>query len=357
MHAVIMAGGVGTRFWPRSRRRRPKQLLPIAGSASMIRLTVDRVRPLLEPDAILVVTNAEQADAIRDELPELPPENVLVEPCGRNTAPCIGLAAAVLKARGADHETMVVLPADHVVASPDAFRTVLRAGDALLGQQDVLLTLGIQPSRPETGYGYIHMGDDTTRVGEQTFRRVQRFVEKPELAVARRLVADGQHLWNSGMFVWRVDRIRRELRRHVPNLEPGLDRLETAYGTSRWEARLNDAYSGFPSISIDYGVLEKAAEVWVAPVDIGWSDVGSWASLAELRDADAEGNVLSEGSVAVDARNTIVEAGERTVVLLGVSDLIVVDAGDAVLVCHRDRAQQVGEIPGELRRRGKESLT
>ena len=357
MHAVIMAGGVGTRFWPRSRKRRPKQLLPIAGAASMIRLTVERLRSRIDPQAILVVTQADQADAMRRELPEVPPENVLVEPCGRNTAPCIGLAAAVMRARGAGQQTMWVLPADHVVREVDTFRAVLGAGDALVVAQDRLVTLGIRPSRPETGYGYIQMGAESTVVDGQRFGRVTRFVEKPDLAVARELVTDARYLWNSGMFAWRADRIRSELDRHVPELAVGLDVLEAAYGTPDWEARLNEAYPSFPSISIDYGVLERATDVWVAPVEFGWSDVGSWASLAELREADVHGNVLSAGSVALDAQRTIVEAGERTVVVLGVSDLIVVDAGDAVLVCHRDRAQQVGKIPAELQRRGKESLT
>jgi len=357
MYAVIMAGGVGTRFWPRSRKRRPKQLLPIAGPASMLRLTIDRLRPLLEPDAILVVTNADQVQAIRAELPELPPENVLVEPCGRNTAPCIGLAAAVLQARGAADETMLVLPADHVVRHAEAFRAALQASDAWLRQRDVLLTLGIRPQRPETGYGYIRAGAETLEVDGQRFQPVERFVEKPALEVARGFVADGQHLWNSGMFAWRVRRIRDELERFVPELAAGLAGLEAAYGTSQWQRRLNEAYDDFPNVSIDYGVLEKASAVWVAPVDLGWSDVGSWASLAELRAADANGNVVTEGCVALEAHGNIVEAGERTVVLLGVKDLIVVDAGDAILVCPRDRAQQVGTIPAELQRRGKESLT
>jgi mannose-1-phosphate guanylyltransferase len=323
----------------------------------MIRLTMERLRPLVEPAATLVVTTADQVDAIRAELPDVPADNVLVEPAGRNTAPCIGLAAAVLQARGAGEETMLVLPADHVIRHEEGFRSALTASDALLHGRDVLLTLGVRPHRPETGYGYIEVHTDSVEVGGQRFHRVARFIEKPQLEVAGQLVADGQHLWNSGMFAWRVDRIRSELERCLPELAAGLSALEAAHGTREWDARLNEAYAGFPNISIDYGVLEKAADVWVAPVDIGWSDVGSWASLAELRDADADGNVIPEGCVALDAQRNIIEAGDRAVVLLGVTDLIVVDAGDAVLVCHRDRAQQVGTIPLELRQRGLENLT
>jgi mannose-1-phosphate guanylyltransferase len=357
MQAVIMAGGVGTRFWPRSRRTRPKQLLPIAGPASMIRLTVDRLRPLLGPDAVWVVTGAAQAAGVRGELPELAPEHVLVEPLGRNTAPCIGMAAAVLQARGLGDEPMLVLASDHVIAAEQRFREALAACAALLGEEDRLLTLGIRPTRPETGYGYIRRGEVRRTVDGQRFDVVQRFVEKPDAETAVRLVQDGRHLWNSGMFVWRTSRILAELERHLPEIAPGLARLGAAWGTAGWEARLKDEYAAFPSISIDYAVMEKAADVWVAEVDIGWSDVGSWASLPELRGTDADGNVLPDGSFGIESRRNIVESGGKTVVLLGVSDLIVVDEPDALLVCHRDRAQQVGKIPDRLREAGKESLT
>jgi len=357
MHAVVMAGGVGTRFWPRSRRARPKQLLPIASGSSMLRLTVDRLLPLLPLERLLVVTGTAQAEGVRREIPDLPADNLLVEPVGRNTAPCIGLAAAVLRARGAAQESMVVLAADHVIAAEERFRAALGACDEFVRRDDHLLTLGIRPTRAETGYGYIRAGAAAFEVAGQVFHPVERFVEKPDAATARRLFEAGGHLWNSGMFVWRVQRILDELERHVPPLGAGLRRLEAAWGTSGWQARLNDEYLAFPSVSIDYAVMEKAADIWVAAVDIGWSDVGSWASLPELRGTDPEGNVLPAGSLALQARGNIVEANGKTVVLLGVSDLIVVDEPDALLVCHRDQAQQVGEIPERLRRAGRESLT
>lgn len=357
MHAVIMAGGAGTRFWPRSRTRRPKQLLAIAGARSMIRSTYERLLPLVPPERILVVTRGEQELAVRAELPELPAANVLVEPSGRNTAPCIGLAAAVLLARGAATDTMVVLPADHAIAREDEFRAVLADGERLLQHHDVLLTLGMRPRHPETGYGYLRCGALAATAGDRRFHRVERFVEKPDLQTATALVADGRHLWNSGMFLWRVGRIRAELARHLPALVPGLERLQSAYGTAAWRAVLESAYDAFPSISIDYGVMEKAADVWVTSVDLGWNDVGSWASLADLRPHDDAGNVLPAEAMAVDARRNIVEGCGRAVVLVGVADLIVVDAEDALLVCHRDRAQDVGKIPERLRQRGQDSLT
>jgi len=357
MHAVLMAGGVGTRFWPRSRRARPKQLLPIAGDASMIRLTVDRLRPLVPVDRVWVVTGAEQAAGVRAELPELAPDHVLVEPVGRNTAPCIGVAAAVLAAQGAGDDAMIVLASDHVIRAEDRFRDALQACDRFLADHDRLLTLGIRPTRPETGYGYIRRGDRGLVCDGQRFDVVDRFVEKPDLETAQRLVADGRHLWNSGMFVWRPRRILGELATHLPDVAALLPDLGRAFGTPDWEARLAAAYAAFPSISIDYAVMEKAADVWVAEVDIGWSDVGSWATLPELRAADADGNVLPPGGLAIDAARNIVDSRGRTVVLLGVSDLIVVDEPDALLVCHRDRAQQVGTIPERLRRAGKDALT
>jgi mannose-1-phosphate guanylyltransferase len=252
---------------------------------------------------------------------------------------------------------MVVLPADHAIAQEEAFRDVLQAGEKLLAQHDVLLTLGIEPRHPETGYGYIRRGAEATRLGPWSFHQVERFVEKPDLETARELLADGRHLWNSGMFLWRVGRIRAELERHVPEMAPLLERLQGAHGTTAWKAELEDSYARFPSLSIDYGVMEKAADVWVAPVDLGWSDVGSWASVAALRQKDAEGNVVPPTGLAVESQDNLVEGRGRPVVLLGVSDLVIVDAEDALLVCHRDRAQEVGKIPDWLRRRGQDSLT
>ena len=357
MHVVVLAGGVGTRFWPRSRRRRPKQLLPITGPDSMLRSTVARIGALVPPDHTWVVTGAEQSEGVREELPELPADHILVEPLGRNTAPCIGLAARVLSAFGAAEEPMLVLPADHAIAAEERFRSVLQASASFLDQHDALLTLGIRPTRPETGYGYIRRGTPSHTWAGWRFDRVESFLEKPNVETARALVADGLHLWNSGMFLWTPRRILAELDHYVPALTPGLDRLGAAWGTSEWPARLQAEYAAFPSISIDYAVMEKAAEVWVAEVDIGWNDVGSWASLPELRGVDADENVLPAGSFAIDAQRNIVEASGKTVVLLGVSDLVVVDSPDALLVCRRDLAQRVGQIPERLRNEGLESLT
>jgi mannose-1-phosphate guanylyltransferase len=357
MYAVIMAGGVGTRFWPRSRRKRPKQLLPISSSDSMIRLTVDRLMPLLSAQQILVVTGHEQADAIRAELPEIPVDNILVEPMGRNTAPCIGLAAQVLHKRGAGDETMVVLAADHVILQTEEFRSVLQACDTLLSKDDRLLTLGIKPHRPETGYGYIRKGAQAAEAAGRQFFAVERFLEKPDAETAKELVADGNHLWNSGMFLWRVDRILAELTEHLPKIAAGLQKIEAAWGTPEQDSRLESEYGAFEAISIDYGVMERASQVTVLEVDFGWSDVGSWASLTELRQEDGAGNILPEDGIAMDSSRNIVEVQGKTVVLLGVQDLIVVEEGDALLVCHRDCAQQVGKIPAKLRELGKLSLT
>jgi mannose-1-phosphate guanylyltransferase len=244
-----------------------------------------------------------------------------------------------------------------VIQDESGFRDVLGACSTHLAAHDHLLTLGVRPTRPETGYGYIRRAEAGSETAGRRFHRVERFVEKPDLDTARRLVADGRHLWNSGMFLWRTRRILAELERHLPEVAARLASLGAAWGTPAWGERLNEAYAGFPSISIDYAVMEKASDVWVVEVDIGWSDVGSWASLPELRAADTDGNVLPPGGLAIDARRNIVEVRGKTVVLLGVSDLVVVDEPDALLVCHRDQAQQVGKIPERLRQAGKKELT
>jgi mannose-1-phosphate guanylyltransferase len=252
---------------------------------------------------------------------------------------------------------MVVLAADHVIRAQERFLEVLRACDAHLRVHDRLLTLGIPPTRPETGYGYIRRGTEWHEFGGQKFFAVERFVEKPDAATAQQMVSSGRHLWNSGMFAWRAERILAEIGQHAPAVAAALAPLGHCWGTAAWAERFQAAYADCPSISIDYGVMEKATGVWVAEVDIGWSDVGSWASLPELRDVDSAGNVLPAGALALDAARNVVEVNGKTVVLLGVSDLIVVDEADALLICHRDRAQHVGQIPARLRAAGKDSLT
>lgn len=340
-----MAGGSGTRFWPRSRTRVPKQLLPIVGRRSLLAETLARVRPLVAPRSTWVVTASSHATAVRRESRGVPRGHVLVEPQGRNTAAAIALAALRIGAVAPDG-VMAVLPADHAVGDPARFRETLDRALTLAATTDRLVTIGVPPTYPETGYGYIQVGD-LLGAAEEGMHAVARFIEKPDRARAETLIAAGDTLWNAGMFAWRVERILAELRRWLPDLmgalEPAVRR-----GTATALAR---AYRRLPAISIDHGVLERAEHVAVVRATFPWSDVGSWAAVADLwRNGDAA-NAVRGLAVLLDSAGCIVDAGSRLVALVGAKDLVVVDTPDAVLVCPTDRAQDVRLVVDELRRR------
>jgi mannose-1-phosphate guanylyltransferase len=337
-----MAGGSGTRFWPRSRARRPKQLLPIVGRRSLLADTLARIRPLIPPSHTYVVTTASHAAAVRREASGLRRTQVLVEPVGRNTAAAIALAAL----RVAAHEpaaVMVVLPADHVIGDGAAFRATLARAIETAVESDRLVTLGIAPTHPETGYGYIQVGE---RLADGV-HVVTRFLEKPDRERAAALIAGGDVLWNSGIFVWRVARILEELRRWVPEVIGPLE-VACRRGTP---AALARAYRGLPAVSIDTGVLERADRLAVVRAALPWNDVGSWAAVADLWRDGTSPNAVRGTAVMLDSRGCVVDAGARLVALLGVDDLIVVDTPDAVLVCPKARAQDVKLLVDELRRR------
>lgn len=353
MLAVIMAGGVGERFWPSSRRRRPKQLLDLTGRGSMIRLTLERLEGLSAPEETFVFTNVEQRDAILAEVAgRVPPENVIGEPALRNTAPCIGLAALVARRRLGDR-VMLVLPADHLVEPVERFRELVRRGARHVETHGDLLTFGISPTRPETGYGYVRLagpaGDD-----DAVFR-VAAFLEKPDAGRARALVDEGC-LWNSGMFMWRTDTVLDGITRHLPELGVVLGRIETALGTRALPEVLNDEYAGAPSISIDFGLMEKAENVVALRADFQWNDVGSWEFIRDAHPADEDGNVSVGNHVLIDAANNTVVSREQLVAIVGVSDVVVVEDDGAILVCRRDRVQDVKWIVAELKSRGRDDL-
>jgi mannose-1-phosphate guanylyltransferase len=332
--AVIMAGGSGTRFWPASRARRPKQLLPLGGgSSSLLAETVRRIAPVVPIERVLVVTAAALEEATRAELPDLPRENLLAEPAPRNTAPCIGWANRVIAARDPD-ALIAVLPSDHHVADEAAFVATVKRALAVAEVRD-LATIGIAPTRPDTGFGYIELGAEIG--GVEGGRDVSRFVEKPDLARAKEYVASGRFLWNGGMFFFRAGAMELAIRAHMPDLASGLDAMGD-HDVAR-------VFPTLPSISVDYGVVEKieAGKVGVVPGDFGWSDVGSWESAWELANKDANGNALPEGAVAVDAKGNLVRAA-KMVALVGVDDLVVVETDDAILVMPRKRAQDVRAV-------------
>jgi len=334
-----MAGGSGTRFWPRSRRRLPKQLLCVGGSRTLLQATADRLRGFIPVSRILVVTHRDHAAAVRRQLPDLPRANILSEPTARNTAPCLALAALEI-ARRTPAGSFVSLPADHAIADPRAFHVTLREAFIWAERGAAAVTIGIRPGAPETGYGYIRIGP---AVSARTYR-VRAFVEKPTHARARRFVASGEYVWNSGMFVWRTDVVLALLDRHLPEIMAAL-RPALARRRGRRTA-MTRAYRRLTPVSIDYGIMEKASNVLVVRGDFGWNDVGSWAALPD-------GAAREPGApvVAIDAARYVVLSPERLVALVGVDDLIVVDTPDALLICHRERAQDVRRVVKELERR------
>jgi mannose-1-phosphate guanylyltransferase len=348
-YGVIMAGGSGTRFWPLSRASRPKQFLPLGSSdEALLAATVRRLERLVPAERILIVVAESLVEETRRLVPQVAAAHVLAEPVGRNTAPCVGWAASVV-AREDPTAVLAVLPADHHIGDEKTFTDTLAAAiDAAAGGD--LVTIGIRPTRPETGYGYIEMGDEIAA----GLHRARRFVEKPDAGRARQFLAEGRFLWNSGMFFFRADAVLREIAVHLPDLAKGLARFDEAAASGREAEEVKASFGTLPSVSIDNGVMEKAAGVSVIPGDFGWSDVGSWTTVWELASRDEGGNAFFGDVVPVDAKNCYVRAPEgKMVAVIGLEDVVVVDTGDALLVMPRDRSQDVREVVEALKRAKK----
>jgi len=353
-YAVILAGGSGTRFWPLSRRQHPKQLLELFGRATLLEQAVQRVHGFIPPRRTYVFTNEAVRAEVARRLPRIPPAQIVAEPAARNTAPTIGLAAHEILARDPDG-IMVVLPSDHVILKPAAFRRALRAACRLAATEGRSISLGIKPTRPDTGYGYVRLGPREARLGGQEVYRVERFTEKPKLALARRYVASRRYLWNAGMFIWRASTLIRNLERHQPEMARGLERIAQC-GGARARARLRRLYPKLEKISIDYALMEKISGLYAVAADLGWSDVGSWAVAYELSKKDRQANVGPRHRLGVDSRRNLIVSSRKFVVTVGVQDLVIVETGDALLVCARDRSQDVGKAVQELERAGREEL-
>jgi len=358
MYAVIMAGGKGTRFWPLSRERRPKHLLDILGEQTIIQQTVARLVPLLPPARILVVTAASHAEELSRQLPQLPAANIIVEPAGRNTAACIGLAALHLRRRGGTNAVMAVLPADHLIGDEERFRSLLVAAGAMAARGEHLVTIGIEPRIPETGYGYLELGPSQAKVAGITFYAVASVREKPDAATAAQFLHHGGFLWNSGMFFWTVEAIMRAFSRWLPELYNALQQMEAALGTAAEAQAIARVYSSLQPISIDYGVMEKADNALVAWGDFGWSDVGSWDALWEVLPKDTHGNA-AQGSVrfvGIDTRRSLLYGRQKLIAVVGLEDVIVVETDDALLICRREASQDVRKVVDELVARGETEL-
>ncbi|HWG58871.1 MAG TPA: sugar phosphate nucleotidyltransferase [Candidatus Acidoferrales bacterium] len=347
--AVLLAGGRGTRFWPRSRVRTPKQLLNITGDATMLHQTIDRLHPLVQPRNLWAVTNDEQAAAVRREMRGVPASHILAEPVGRNTAAAIGLAAMHL-AREHGDALMAVLPSDSHIADAARYRSLMRTALEVGRAPGKMAVLGIPPTRAETGYGYIECGARPERAGSARALPVKRFTEKPGESVARKYVQSGRYLWNAGMFFWRASTFLENLRRFLPGTHEALAQLSGAIGTPRYSAMLRRIYPRLENISVDYAIMEPAtretgeSRVFVIPARVGWSDIGSWAAVYELLCSRAGANVSPGESFTLDAEGNFIWSPRKFCAVIGVKDVVLVETEDALLLCSRHRSQDVGKV-------------
>ena len=349
IYAVIMAGGSGTRFWPKSRHRLPKQLINFMGNGTLIRATLNRLEGLVQPDRVVVVTGKRHAHHIRRQLPEIPARNILVEPVGRNTAACLCLAAKWIQKQAAGEFIMLAMPADHLIQDTARFQETLRLAAAEAAADDCLVTLGIKPDHPETGYGYIIPGEQLGRAGVY---KVKKFTEKPNRVQAQEMIARDNALWNSGIFIWRGTVIDRAFAEHLPETYAALDSILPRLGTHRQGHALRQVYPGLPDISIDYAVMEKHPCVKVIEAGFDWNDIGSWTALSKIFARDEQGNACMGEHIGLDSRQLVVYSPDKLVVTIGLDNVIIVDTKDALLICRQDRAQDVKLMQQLLKQKG-----
>ena len=336
--ALIMEGGRGERFCPKSRKRLPKQFLSLTGDGkTMIQLTVERISPMVPMKNIYIATNQDYKKLVLEQLPEIPEENILCEPAARNTAPCIGLGAVHIEKRFGD-ALMLVLPSDHLIKQNERFLDILKHACETAEKDTNLVTIGITPSYPETGYGYIKFMKENA---DGAAFPVEQFVEKPDLETAKTYLEAGSYLWNSGMFVWKVSSILKNIREFMPDTYSGLMNIRDAIGTGEEQAVLEQEFSGFESQSIDYGIMEKAEHIYIIPGSFGWDDVGSWLAVERIQKADENGNVIQGNVVVVDSKDCTIQGCNKLLALIGLEHLIVVDTKDATLICSKAHAGNI----------------
>ena len=344
--ALIMAGGKGTRFWPLSTEEKPKQFLNLIGEKTMIQMTVDRIKPIVPIERIFISTGQMYVDLVKEQLPELPEKNIIVEPEGRNTAPCIALSAFVIN-RYYNDATMVVLPSDHLIKDENEFRDIIGNADKFIKKkQESIITLGMQPSRPETGYGYIKYSFDEDKIDKLDNHRVikvDEFVEKPNKEKAELYISEGNYLWNGGMFLWNINNILNQIKKYSPKTYNALEKVESVE-ESKLQETINNSYKFTESISIDYAVLEKSNDIYVIPSDFGWDDVGSWEALDRYREKDELGNILVGDTKALYGTNNLVISSGQSIVVDGLSDIYVIENDGKILVGHKSNVANVKEL-------------
>lgn len=346
--AVIMAGGKGERFWPQSRSSMPKQFLSLTDDGkTMIQLTVDRLKGFVEPEDIYIATNQNYREIVKEQLPNVPAQNILFEPAPRNTAPCIAFAAAVIKKRYED-AVMIVLPSDHIIANTPLFVETFTTAAQVAQQADNLVTVGVAPNFPETGYGYIKMAPKAEE--QQNVFPVEKFVEKPDYETAKQYLLEGNYLWNSGMFTWKVSTFYKNIAEFLPGTYKMAKGIENATDTKEFEQVVQQEFEHCETVSVDYGIMEKAPNVYTVPASFGWDDVGSWLSLERINKQDEQGNVVKGTALLENCKNSIFVASERLLAGVGLENMIVVETEDAVLVCEKDAAQNVKKIVEQLKK-------
>jgi mannose-1-phosphate guanylyltransferase len=345
LFAVIMAGGVGSRFWPRSKERSPKQLLNIFGNSTMIQETVARLNGIVDKKNIFIITNKVQKEEIIKQLPDIPQENIIEEPFGRNTAACIGLASVIIKSKAQDAVTMI-LPSDHIIKDIEEFHKTLIHAAEFAYESKGLVTIGIRPSRPETGYGYIQIEEDEV---SENVHKVYTFAEKPNYATAVRFLESGDFYWNSGMFIWRTDAILHEIEKYMPDLYEGLNDLIPAVNSPGFNRKLVYVYGKLRNISIDYGIMEKSRNVYLTRGEFSWSDVGSWEEVYQLSGKDENGNAIIGKVFTEMTVDSYIYSPDKFTSVIGADNLIIINSEDALLVCRRDQSQEVKKIVDHLK--------
>ncbi len=353
LYALIMAGGTGTRLWPMSRKTMPKQCLALTGSDTLVQMAVERISGAVPPERTLVITNTVQIDVLRNQLPKLPPENIIAEPCARGSATCIGLGAIFIRKKAPD-AAMIVLSADHVIAPIDRFIGCVKVAERVAVERKPLVVFGIRPAGPSPEFGYIHRGGRTSPGNAAPVYRVAEFKEKPDPATAKAFIDSGEYYWNSGMFVWTVRTILDAIGQYMPALRRALGAMSAAIGTDGQYETFAEQYEPLAGQTIDYGVMERAAAVEVVEADFDWDDVGTWPAVAKYHEADSDGNTITGEAELIGAKNCLIHAGPGHMIgAIGVEDLVIIQTPDATLVCHRSQAGKVRELGDKLKQQGK----